>query len=122
MHVHIVWQRMIASNQESLGSESNQDSLGSESNQESLGSESNQGVSQQQALINQEVLAGSIGQASKEAQRTDAGKSIATDEQRTLSPVPSPGLQLRPEGLVTNKVADAHGATVVAVPGRRAVA
>jgi hypothetical protein len=51
--------------------------------------------------INQEVLAGSIGQASKEAQRTDAGNSIITDQQRTLRPVPSPGIQLRPEGLVT---------------------
>jgi hypothetical protein len=28
-----------------------------------------------------EVLAGSIGQASKEAQRTDAGNGIITDEQ-----------------------------------------
>jgi hypothetical protein len=53
---------------------------------ESLGSESKH-----------EVLAGSIGQASKEAQRTDAGNSITTDEQRTLRAVPSPGLQLRPE-------------------------
>ncbi len=42
-----------------------------------------------------EVLAGSFGQASKEAQRTDTGNSITTDEQRTLRAVPSPGLQLR---------------------------
>jgi hypothetical protein len=55
----------------------------SESNQKSLGSESNQGVSQH------EVLAGSTGHASKEAQQTDAGNSIITDEQRMLCAVPS---------------------------------
>ena len=89
---------------ESLGSESNQESISSESNQESLGSESNQislggkmWPSDHESLGSKqlaersgslgwkywsskyEVLAGSTGQASKEAQRT-AGDSIITDE------------------------------------------
>ena len=54
-----------------------------------------------------EVLAGSTGHASKEAQRTDAGNSIITDEQRMLRAVPSPGSTTK-----TRRIGDQGGGRI----------
>jgi hypothetical protein len=54
-----------------------------------------------------EVLAGSTGHASKEAQRTDAGNSIITDEQRMLRVVPSPGSTTK-----TRRIGDQGGGRI----------
>ena len=125
---------------ESLGSESNQRILGgkefgraiNESRRQSVG----RAIKRVSAASNwpsaQEVLAGSIGQASMKSWLEAPAMQARKPSERTLAIVLSRtsneccvpyhlrGLQLRPEGLVT-KVADASGATVVTVPGRRAV-
>jgi len=106
----------VRATKEFLVSESNQRSLGGKEVGRAINESWRQSVGR--ALMKYWLEAPAT-QSRKPIERTLAIVLLWTSNECCV-PYHLRGLQLRPEGLLT-KVADAHGAAVVAVPGRRAV-